>query len=241
MRAVVIVQARMGSSRLPGKVLLPLGDGCLLDYVVDRCLAIPLADAVVVATTDTFRDDVIAFWCERKSVPCSRGPEADVLSRFVQAAQPYQPDYIVRVTGDNPFFDYRLADVMLRRVCEQPADVVRLNEPYPLGMACEVVSFDALLRLDRFGTEPRHREHVTFYAYEFPEQFSSVTVDVPEPLRRVPYRFTIDTEEDYRVSRFIAEAFPGDRLVPCEEVVELIRNRPDVAEWNANVRQKPVV
>ena len=241
MRAVVIVQARMGSSRLPGKVLLPLGDGCLLDYVVDRSLAISSADAVVVATSDTSGDDVIASWCERKNVPCSRGPEADVLARFVRAAHPYRPDYIVRVTGDNPFFDYRLADAMLRRVGEQPADVVRLNEPYPLGMACEVVSYDALLRMDRIGAEPRHREHVTYYVYEFPEQFSSVTVDVPEPLRRVPYRFTVDTEEDYRVSRFIAEAFPGNRLVPSEEVVELIRNRPDVAEWNANVRQKPVV
>jgi len=240
-RSIVIIQARMGASRLPGKVLLPLGEHCLLDYSVKRCQNISGTADVVIATTVEPADNVVEAWCKERGIACFRGSEEDVLARFLGAAEPYKPEYIVRVTGDNPFIDYQLAGVMLESCQSSAADIVKLQGQCPLGLAAEVVSYDALHKMAEWGQEQRHREHVTYYAYEFPEKFASVEVPVPRELHEASYRLTVDTQEDYLVSQAIAAAFPGNLTVSSEEVIRFLRAHPEIAEWNASVSQKPVV
>jgi len=241
MKAIAIIQARMGASRLPGKVLMPLGESCVLDYVVSRCKAVEGLAAVVVATTRARRDDAVAAWCGENGAEVFRGSEEDVLSRFLEAAEPHAPDYVLRVTADNPFFDYLLASEMLKAALRESADLVAVEKGHPLGLAVELVRYDVLRRIGEIGREPRHREHVTYYAYEFPEQFRIVRIGVPEALRHPELRITVDTEEDYALCREVAAAFSGQKTVPTEEVVRYLLRHPETAAINRHVRQKPVV
>jgi len=241
MKTVVIIQARMGSSRLPGKVLMPLGGSVVLDYVVSRCRLIRGADEVVVATSVLPQDDVIEEWCRRYETPYFRGSEEDVLSRYVECARAYGADRVMRVTADCPFVDYELAGDIIRAMDAKPADLVLVRGELPRGLVAELFAMPALERIHRDGREPRHREHVTYYAYEYPEQFQSTVIEAPEELRHPKLRITLDTEEDYRLCRAVADHFRGDRRVPSREVVRFLLDHPEVAAINAHVKQKPVV
>jgi spore coat polysaccharide biosynthesis protein SpsF len=242
MKTIAIIQARMGSSRLPGKVLMPLGETCVLDYIVSRTRMIAGVAEVVVATTTDGRDDAIADWCASKGVAVYRGSETNVLSRFLEAAAPRQPDTVIRVTADNPFFDYETASRCVELGAAERADLVRFEpDCYPLGMAVELVDYEALRKIGRLATEPRHLEHVTLYAYEHPEQFRIVRAPVPEALRHPELRITMDTEEDYQLMRAVASAFPGMKAVSTAEVVSFLLTRPELVRLNRHIEQKPVV
>ena len=241
MKTVVIIQARMGSSRLPGKVLMPLGETVVLDYVVTRCNLIAGADEVVVATSMLPQDDVIEDWCRSRATPCFRGSEDDVLSRYVECAWTYGADRVMRVTADCPFFDYELAGARIQAMDERPADLVAVRGELPRGLAAELFAMPALKRIHRNGREPRHREHVTYYAYEFPDQFRRTVIDAPEELRHPKLRITLDTKDDYRLCRAVADHFRGDRRVPSREIVRFLLDHPEIAALNAHVKQKPVI
>jgi spore coat polysaccharide biosynthesis protein SpsF len=241
MKTIIIIQARMGSSRLPGKILMPLGDSVVLDYVVSRCKQVRNVSDVIVATSVLPQDDPVEKWCRNQSVSFFRGSEDDVLSRYVNAAKPYQPDCVIRVTGDCPFVDYQLMDAFIQAMEQNPADLVVWDGELPRGLVAELLTYKALLRIDKEGQEPRHREHVTYFAHEFPGKFSRTVVSVPQALRYPKLRITLDTEEDYALCRAIADAFPGNKLMPSSEVVSYLNLHPEVAKLNAHIKQKPVV
>jgi len=232
MKNVAIIQARMGATRLPGKVLMPLGDSCVLDYVVSRCKAIAGMAEVVVATTIKQRDDVIAQWCERQGVPVYRGEEDDVLSRFLGAAAAHKADYILRVTADNPYFEYRLVSEFLAAAADGQADLITTEKGLPVGGAVELVSYEALQRMGAVAKETRHREHVTLYAYEHPEQFQIVSVAVTTPLRQPHLRITLDTEADYARLQAVAAAVSPSKTVPTEEVIAYLLQQPEKLSQN---------
>ncbi|KYD25392.1 glycosyltransferase family protein [Geobacillus sp. FSL W8-0032] len=241
MKTLIIIQARMGSSRLPGKVLMPLGETVVLDYVVSRCQQVKQVDEVIVATSVLPQDDVIESWCKQHHVRCFRGSEDDVLARYYECAKPYQPDYVIRVTADCPFVDYELADRIIEAMEVEPADIVIVEGDLPRGLVVEMVSFSALEYIYHHGKEPRHREHVTYYAYEFPDEFQRTYIQAPKEIQHPQLRITLDTEEDYQLCRAIAHYFKGDRFVRSREVVRFLLHHPDVALINAHVQQKPVV
>ncbi|HHW36020.1 MAG TPA: acylneuraminate cytidylyltransferase [Bacillales bacterium] len=241
MKTVIIIQARIGSSRLPGKILKPLGDSVVLDYVVSRCKQVESVDEVIVATSTLSQDDTVEQWCLQNNVPCFRGSEADVLSRYYMCAKLYEPDYVIRVTSDCPFVDYELANDVIVEMEKNPADIVLLNGKLPRGLAVEMISFSALEYIFNNGHEPRHREHVTYYAYEYPQQFQATTLKVAEGLQHPELRITLDTEEDYQLCQAIAEYFRGDKLVPSQTVVNFLLEHPEIAKLNAHIEQKPVV
>ncbi len=241
MKIVLILQARMGSSRLPGKVLLPLGDTVVLDYDVSRCRKDPRIADVIVATSVMPQDDAIEEWCRRNGVTCYRGSEDDVLLRYYECAKAYAPDYVIRVTSDCPFIDYEMIGGIIDKMVEQPCDIVTADGELPRGLWSEIVSFSALAYMNEHGKEPRHREHVTYYAYEFPKSFRSVSYPVPDGMRHPELRITLDTPEDYELLKRIAEHFSGDLLVSSKRVVEYLLSHPEVAAINAHVQQKPVV
>ncbi|MGG1518911.1 glycosyltransferase family protein [Paenibacillus oryzisoli] len=241
MKTVIIVQARMGSSRLPGKVLLPLGKTVVLDYVVKRCRHVKGVDEVVVATSVLAQDDAIAAWCEQNEVICFRGSEDDVLSRYYRCAAAYNPDYAIRVTSDCPFVDYEMASELVKQMEQERVDIIDVVGDVPRGLTVEIVSFSALETMYNVGMEPRHREHVTYYAYEHRGQFTRKSYPVPTPLLHPELRITLDTEEDYALCKRIGDHFLDNMFVSSEDVVKFLLQNPDVAALNAHIEQKPVV
>jgi len=241
MKIILIIQARMGSTRLPGKVLFPLGDTIVLDYVVRRCRTDSRISDVIVATSVLEQDDPIRDWCAQHGVTCFSGAEDDVLSRYYECAAPYIPDYVIRVTSDCPFVDYDIIGRIIDTVEREPCDIVLADGALPRGLWSEIVSFQALKRMHEIGRLPRHREHVTYYAYEFPDQFRSAVYTVPAVLRHPQLRITLDTTEDYEMLRRVADHFRGNLLVSAEEIVMYLLEHPEVARINAHIRQKPVV
>ena len=240
MNTMVIIQARMGSSRLPGKILKSLGDNDVLSYDIARCRAIEGVSEVIVATSLLPLDDAIAEWCQKNGVAYYRGSEDDVLDRYIQCAKMYKPDYVMRVTSDCPFVDYEMASEMVALMNKTKKDVILLEGELPRGLAVELISFEALLKIDELGKEPRHREHVTYYAYEFSEQFETVSYKVPTNRQAPEFRITLDTEEDYAMLVEVAKHF-NNPLVSSVDVIDFLRKNPQVATINAHIEQKPVV
>lgn len=239
LKTIVIIQARMGSTRLPKKILKPLGNLDVLTYVTCRCKQIVGVEKVIVATSTLPQDDVIEEWCDEHKVTCFRGSEDDVLSRYVECAKQYEPDYVMRVTSDCPFVDYEMASEIVTLLENNPKDIVLLEGKLPRGLAVELISYTSLLKIDEAGHESRHREHVTYYAYEYAEQFEGITYKVPDNRQAPELRITLDTEDDYELIKAIAEQF-DDPLVSSATVIDYLKNTPEVAKLNAHIEQKPV-
>ncbi|CAM4521088.1 MAG: glycosyltransferase family protein [Paenibacillus macerans] len=240
MKTIVVIQARMGSSRLPGKILMPLGDHDNLYYVTSRCKSIRGVDEVIVATSRLPQDDAVEQWCSKHQIVCCRGSEEDVLSRYMEAARPYQPTYVVRVTADCPFVDVEMAEDMIRLIQQEQVDIVDLGAVLPRGLAVEAISYPALQMIDKHGHEPRHREHVTYYAYEYREQFTRAVYHPPVNRLHPQLRITLDTEEDYALISAVARHF-NDPYISSAEVIQYLLDHPELASLNAHVEQKPVV
>ena len=238
MKTIIIIQARMGSTRLPGKILLPLGEHDNLVYVTERCKKI--TNDVIVATSALPQDDEVEAWCKRRGIACYRGAEEDVLDRFVQAAKPYAPDYVIRVTADCPFVDMEMGKEMLDIMKMKQVDIIDLSGEVARGLAVEVISYEALQYIHKHGREQRHREHVTYYAYEHETEFTRTSYVVPNSRAYPKLRITLDTSEDYAVMSKVAEYF-NDIFVPSEEVIQYLLYHPEIAKLNAHVEQKPVI
>lgn len=230
----------MGSSRLPGKIIKPLQPSNVLTYVTTRCMKIRGVDEVIVATSVLSKDDEVENWCEEHGVTCYRGSEEDVLDRYVQAAKPYEPDYVMRVTADCPFVDFAMATEIVELMGHERVDIIHLEGKLPRGLAVELISYEALVYIHEHGQEPRHREHVTYYAYENNEEFRHVVYQVPQNRLYPQLRITLDTVEDYALCSAVANHFENE-LVPSEEVVKFLLAHPEIAQMNAHIEQKPVV
>lgn len=245
MIVVAIVQARMGSTRLPGKVLEEIAGDFLLSHVVRRTLQMRLVDETVVATSDAEADEVIAALCDDRGWCCFRGSEADVLDRYVQAARAYNADHIVRVTADCPFICPHEADRVVARQLESGADythnITVWGSGMPLGTGTEIFTRATLERSWRDGHEAHYREHVDEYVGDHPKLFRIERVDAPPHLRRPDLRLTVDTPEDLLFAREVYARLyqPGD-IVGLASVIALLDKTPELVEINRHVVQKPI-
>ena len=205
-RTVAIVQARMGSSRLPGKVMMKIGGRPLLVYLVERISRARTLDAIVVATTTNPRDNVIIEECERRGIPNFRGSEDDVLSRYVSAARACDADVIVRVTADNPFTDPDSIDRVVDEIASTGAGyAIEMN--LPSGTAGEALTSNALTFIDSVADMPHWREHVTLYAKEHPNAVDCAFLDARAGCKRPDLSFTVDELAEYLHTRRIANHF----------------------------------
>ncbi|WCF07929.1 glycosyltransferase family protein [Paenibacillus thiaminolyticus] len=239
MRIVLIIQARMGSSRLPGKVMLDLCGKTVLEHVIDRCRAISLVDHLVVATTVNTEDDRIEQCCLRQGISCYRGDEYDVLARYYKAAKKYRADIVVRVTSDCPLIDPGLAEEVICMFLEQPEVEYCSNdliETFPRGLNVEVFSFRALEYAYEHAVNAYEREHVTPYIYEHPERFRVATLTSNVDYSR--HRWTLDTKKDWiLISEIYRLLYQGD-IMPWKEVIDLVERYPELPLINADVVQK---
>lgn len=239
MRVIALVQARMGSTRLPGKVLHDLDGESVLERVVRAVRASDAVADVVVATTEEAIDDAVAARCAQVGVACHRGPTDDVLTRFIGAIDAVAADAIVRITADCPLLDPAI--VRLAVSAFRAADVdylsTALHRTLPRGLDVEVVTSEALRRADAAATA-HDRVHVTSHIYSHQETFRLVGLSFHPPAADL--RVTLDTQEDLAlIERVIA--MTGDRLLPWEELVAWLRANPDVVALNAHVEQKALV
>lgn len=193
-RAGAVVQARMGSQRLPGKVLTPLAGRAILEWLLERLEHAQTIDAIVVATSDEAEDDAVAAFAAARGVACHRGPLADVAGRVLGAARAHDLDAIVRVNGDSPLLDQRLIDRGVELLKESGADLVSNVRPrtFPPGQSVEVVLTDALERAHAQDSSDEDREHVTGPLYD--GRFRVVRFEADPP--RTEPAFTVDTPAD---------------------------------------------
>ena len=242
MKVVAIIQARMGSTRLPGKVLTDLAGEPMLARVVERTGRAETLDEVVVATTVETADAAIVELCAARGWPCFRGRQDDVLDRYYRVAVEHQADVVVRITSDCPLIEPgvvdRVAGVFLRN---QPNVDYASNtlEPrtFPRGLDTEVMRFDALERAWLNAKDTPSREHVTSYIHGHPEQFRLVAVRNDVDYSHM--RWCVDTPEDRDFAVRVYEHFGHGRF-SWQEVLAVLQDHPRWMELNRNVRQKVV-
>lgn len=238
MRTVAIVQAHMGSTRLPGKVLADIGGRTMLARVVERTRRARQVEDVVVAATLNSKDIPLLEEAKRLGVPTFRGSEEDVLARYVRCAQEQGADPIVRITSDCPLLDPKIVDRVIDAFqassCDYASNV--LERTYPQGLDTEVIGRNALEQAEREAHEPWERVHVTQYIIRHPDRFRLVGVRADADLSR--FRWTVDTAEDLA---FVREVYA--RMAPrtdfgWREVLALLEREPELVELNRHVRQK---
>jgi spore coat polysaccharide biosynthesis protein SpsF len=220
-RTLGFLQARMGSTRLPGKVLMCIQGKSILERAVERLRAAKLLHGVVVLTTKKDEDEPVAREASRLGAEVYRGPDLDVLTRFREAADIFHADVIVRATADNPLIDIGSVDRILQLLNDEKLDYC-MERNLPTGAATEAVTYAALQTADRLGNLPHHREHVTIYIKEHPGDFRIALPDPPVELRRPDLRITVDTVCDFTsVDRLICMIPEEPAPVPLERYLRL--------------------
>lgn len=241
MKLGIINQARMTSTRLPGKVMLPVQGRPLLDYQLERLQRVRRADLVILATTTNATDDVLADFCARRGIACHRGPEDDVLTRFYDAARAHDLDLVVRVTSDCPVIDPAVVDAVIEAflTAEPRPDYFSNTQTrsFPRGMDTEVFTFAALAEAHEQGRRDYEREHVTPFLYGNPDRFRIGQMVAPEDQSQ--HRWTVDTPEDFELIRRMIEAlYPQNPEFTLADCLALFDAHPEWMAINAHVRQK---
>lgn len=241
MKTIAIIQARMSSTRLPGKVLMNLCGKPLLELLLERLSRASSLDSILVATSDSPADDVLAERMEVVGQPVVRGSEQDVLGRFFLALQqedsPAPEDIIFRFTADNPLIDPALVDDATRMFRAQRPDYLKYGLGLPLGMGLELCTREALEDAHRNARTPEAREHVTAHLYQHPETYRCLTHRMPED--HSDLRWTVDTPEDYRLVGEIYQAlYPKNPAFSYTDILEAYRTHPHWRDINANIVQK---
>ncbi|MDY7080709.1 MAG: glycosyltransferase family protein [Chloroflexota bacterium] len=240
MRIVAIIQARIGSTRLPGKVLLDLDNEPMLVRVVNRTRRAQTLDEVVVATTVQPADEAIVRLCAERGWPCFRGSEEDVLDRYYRAAIAHRADVVVRITSDCPLIEPEIVDRVVREFLERQPEVdyvcnVLPRRTFPRGLDTEMMRFHVLEQAWREDDNPAWREHVTPYIKRHPDLFHIHGV-----INEADYshmRWTVDTIEDMAFVRRIYNHFGHDHF-SWQEVLAVLEGHPEWLEINRHVEQK---
>jgi spore coat polysaccharide biosynthesis protein SpsF len=218
-RTAIVLQARIGSTRLPGKALLPLGGRTMVDQAMAR-LSLVSADARVLATDEASARS-LAPAAERNGFELVVGPAEDVLARYCIAAREARADLVLRATGDNPLVSYELAALLLERRACAPSDYAA-QTGMPLGMGTELVSAEALFRAESEARLPAEREHVCPYLYNHPELCRIDRSEAPPEYRAPSLRATVDTAEDYEAAlRVYGALYDGDPIPSVEAIAYL--------------------
>lgn len=234
MNIVAVIQARMGSSRLLGKVMLDIAGKPMLFHVVNRVRRSKMIHLVTVATSTHIMDDPIAVFCETFGIPCFRGSENDVLDRFYQAAKHFQADVIVRLTSDCPLHDPEVIDSVVKLLLEGDADFVSggMKTTFPDGLDAAAFPMSVLERTWGEAKLNSDREHVTSYIHHHPEMFRMKTLLCNEDLSYL--RWTVDEPQDLEYVRAIY-AHLGDAPFGMKDILDLLKRHPELNDINTGI------
>lgn len=238
MRVVAITQARMGSTRLPGKVLKPIGEKTMLARVINRAKQACLVNEVVVATTVEPADQAIVAECKHLGVSYFCGSEEDVLDRFYQAAQAHRAEGVVRITADCPFIEPTVIDKVVSVFLAKQPDYASnvLERTYPRGLDVEVMKFETLSLAWQEAVEIYQRVHVTPYIYQNPDKFSLLAITAET--NHSDYRWTVDTPEDLEFAQSIYARLDNNETFNWQDVLSLLAQEPDLIDLNRRICQK---
>lgn len=241
MHVEAFIQVRMGSTRLPGKVLKKVLEKPLLDFLIERLSQSKEIDDIVILTSQQSADDVIVSFCQERGIPFFRGSEEDVLDRYYQAALQRKPDAVVRITADCPLIDPEIVDQVVQVFKKKYPEVDyvsnTLESTFPRGLDIEIFSFIALQKAAQCAIRPEEREHVTVYIYRHPEMFHLKNI-AHVPILNF-HRWTVDTIEDFDLIRLILEnLYPSHPQFRLNDVLQLLVQHPKWSELNAHIEQK---
>jgi len=238
-----IIQARMNSLRLPGKVLMDLSGVPMLAHVAQRVRSAANINRVVIATSDNPADDAIADFCNKENIDCFRGSEESVLSRYYEAAQQWGGEIIVRVTADCPLIDPQLVEAMINFYLANDFDFVtnvgleKALRTYPRGMDTEIFNMALLKEAYKQANEPYQFEHVTPYMYEHSQSIHYYKNSEDNS----QIRLTVDTLEDYQlIKRIYQEFYHGKYDFSIDEVIMFLKENNDLLAMNKHVTQKAI-
>lgn len=242
-RVVAIVQARTASSRLPGKVVLPLRGRPLLFHVIQRLRACERLDHVLIATTREDQDDAIEEFGKLHEVTVYRGPTDDVLARYVGAAAMAEATVVVRITADCPLIDPvtvdRAIEEMLSGNGSWDCVNVGVGGGFPRGLDCEVIRIDTLLQVGRVATAAEDREHVSSFILHRKHVFRVLDLTAPPELAAPDLRLCVDEPADFRLIELIYDRmYNPHTIIDVRKVVDWLKREPELAAINAHVQQK---
>ena len=241
-RVVATISARMGSTRLPGKVLMLLAGKPVLAHIVERLTHSQYFDDVIVATSTNKGDDAIEQFCNERGIRCYRGSEADVLSRVYEAANICDADIVYRGMGDSPLVDWRIVDKLIELLEEGGYDFVanEITEPtYPIGFDATVFTMSALKDGYETATHPEMREHVTVHIKTNPKRYNIGALIAEGEMIAPKLRLTLDTALDYQVISAVFDAlYPINANFSALDVVHFLKENSDIVNINSNVIQK---
>jgi len=241
-KVVFVISARMDSTRLPGKVILPLAGRPVICRIVERLRRSRYVDDIIVATTTNRTDNVIESICKENGYKCFRGSDTDVLSRVVGAAKSCQADIIFRGMADSPMVDWRIVDRLLEILDEGGYDYAS-NElganPYPVGFDASVFPAEILYEVEEIAKDSISREHVTYYIYSHPDKYKIYKQQADGVMLWPELRLTLDTKEDYGLISLIY-----DNLIrqmedfSADDIIDFLKQHPDYLLINKDVKQK---
>ncbi|KZB71718.1 MULTISPECIES: cytidylyltransferase domain-containing protein [Thalassospira] len=237
----ITIQARMTSTRLPGKVLKPVMGRTLLELMVERLRRIQCANEIILCTTENATDDVLAAEASRLGILCFRGSEEDVMSRVLGAAKYYDVEHIIETTGDCPLIDPGICDKVFEKYRISGADYCSniYKRCFPIGMDVQVFSTRVLADAFARTNDLEEREHVSLFIYRHPELYSLEWIEASAELFDPNLRLTVDTEDDYKlVTAVYEDLYPNNPNFELKDILQLVASRPDLRALNDKIQHK---
>lgn len=240
-KVIATIEGRMTSTRLPGKIMMPLAGKPVMQHMIERHRRSTYTDEVVVATTTNAADDPVAEFCERIRCPCFRGSEDDVLARVVGAGREHDADILVQGMADSPLVDWRLVDRCVELLVRDGLDCAsnEFVETYPVGFDVRCYSFPVLAAAESRDTGSMYREHAGYSIRSHPDTYKLGNFEAEGDMRWPELRLTLDTKEDYAlISAVYDELYDKNSDFSAEDVVRFLKARPELVALNSSVVQK---
>jgi spore coat polysaccharide biosynthesis protein SpsF len=241
MKIVSTIEARMGSTRLPGKTLRKIMGKPMLELMIERVKKSNLIEEIVIATSENPKDDVIEVLAKRLNVGCFRGSEGDVLDRVLKAAKAYEADHIVELWGDCPLIDPEIIDELIKYYLDNDFDCVgtSLDKTFPWGISALIFPTKILEKISQITQDPVDRENVSNYIYEHPDRYKIGQLPCPPELNHPEIRLTVDELDDFEVVKIIFERltpiYPNFKTI---DIIKFLESNPEIKNINRHVKQK---
>jgi len=235
-----IIQARMGSTRLPGKSSHLLAGLSILEHIINRLQEVLEIDRIQLATTQAKTETPLIEIAKKLNIHVFQGSEDNVLDRFIQAGKTIGAQHLVRVCGDNPLIDIPLLRSLITAHIESNADYTVPNDQIPLGVGCEVIRLETLKNIEQQAHELKYQEHVTTWIHDHYDKFAITRVEPPAYLKNCPFRLTVDTPEDFALMKEIfyqLNPIPPSNL-DLNDVIKFLDANPQVSTLNSKIKQK---